>query len=127
MQEHWIRYTTDKLFEKKYYFDSLEYQDKTLTIILNDPEIDSTYVYITFQDSVEGFRNTNESYAYQVIDILTDLYGADFYGDRTFFNIFHLTKKYYIASLVDDMNGCKVSLISTQSILSLKMDIIQEK
>lgn len=89
MQEHWIRYTTDKIFEKQYYFDSLEYQNKTLIIILNDPQDKALDVYVIFANSVKGFRKTNESFVYLNTLTLTDLYGSKFYAERTFFQIFH--------------------------------------
>ncbi|MCL4431217.1 MAG: hypothetical protein M1300_02735 [Epsilonproteobacteria bacterium] len=88
MQEHWIRYTTDKIFEKMFYFDSLTYHDESLTITLYEPENRSQNVHVAFTDSVKGVRSTNESYAYLTLDTLIESYGKDFYTEHTFFRVF---------------------------------------
>ena len=81
----WVPLEEEKI-KGNYYIQSVEDTLDGLKVVM-ESELDDFKVRITFSDYVWSYRNTNESYCWQIFSELSDKHGDDFYKDWAFFKI----------------------------------------
>ena len=94
MIEQWERWEPIAKLSAKYYVESICYHLENLTIVLFD-EAD-TKVQVTFKKHIDSYRSVDESFRLSTMHDLSNRYGANFYGDWTFFKV---TNSLYVTLL----------------------------
>jgi hypothetical protein len=87
MQEKWIKWEPIKGLQLKYYIDSIVDNLDGFEMILSDCNDRNKRVMVTFENSVEAYRSTDETCRTNTICDLRDMYGLDFYCEWTFFKV----------------------------------------
>lgn len=87
MNEQWIRWEPIRGLSAKYYIDSISHTMKGLKILLSDAQNEQKKMMMIFEDSVEAFRSTDESFRRSTLYYLEQQYGTKFYAEWTFFKI----------------------------------------
>ena len=84
--ETWVRWELNRALMKKYYLDNVSWPDKGLLITLR-ADNNEQVIEIFFNDSIDAFRYTNESFCFKIFENLTKQYGDDFYKNWSFFKV----------------------------------------
>lgn len=86
MKEQWIRWNLKPRLSNNYYCESLtDTPDDGLQIRLFDRE--NNKLLISFADSVDAYRTTDENFVFKTIEYLQKNYGKEFYSSWSFFKI----------------------------------------
>lgn len=86
MKEKWNRWEPIKGLSKNYYCESLiDTPDDGFQIRLFDNN--NKKLQISFPDSVEAYRSTDENFIYETLEYLETHYGKEFYENWTFFKV----------------------------------------
>jgi hypothetical protein len=72
---------------QSYYIDSISNNEEGFKIVLSESNNKEKKLLVIFENSVDCYRSTNESYTGIIIRELNEKYGKDFYVDWTFFKI----------------------------------------
>ena len=86
MLGHWTRWEPVEGLAMKYYIDSVSDAKNGFEIIFSKPN-DKNKVRVLFQDNIDSYIKTDESYRLSVIHELGKKYGKNFYGYWTFFKV----------------------------------------
>lgn len=108
MIEQWSRWEPAEGLSNKYYIDSISDTMEELEIILSDAN--DRRIRVMFENSVDSYKSTDETYKLQLICDLDEQYGTDFYSNWIFFKI---TNSSYIQ---DTLNGSGVIFNSQEFI-----------
>ncbi len=84
--EEWIRWQPLKNVSGKYYLESVIWSERGVIIVLSD-ELNLQKIEIQFENFVDAYRSTNESFYSVTFSDLSSRYGADFYKEWSFFKI----------------------------------------
>lgn len=87
MQEQWIRWEPIEKSKGKFRIDNVSNAFNGLSIMLTDLDNMQRKIQFLFKNSVNSYRDTNESFRQKTILDLRDKYGADFYAQWTFFKV----------------------------------------
>lgn len=86
MQEKWSRWEPIAGLSTNYYSESiLDTAEDGFKIHIFDHT--GKKVLISFSNSVEAYRSTDDSFTYETLDFLNNNYGPEFYNNWTFFKI----------------------------------------
>ena len=80
----WAHWEPIKGLSGKYYIDFLMMSTDGLIIKLSQGE---QKIEIIFDEHVDAFRYTNESFCFKIFGDLSEQYGDDFYVGRSFFKV----------------------------------------
>lgn len=87
MREQWVP-VIYKALTRHNYVESLIYGNKSLRITLFDHEDEKKRIIISFADTVLLYRSTNESYAFERIDVMMKAKeDTTLYAENTIFNV----------------------------------------
>ncbi len=84
--EKWIRWDLKEALSEKYYLDDLSWPDTGLIIKLRAAS-NEQIIEIYFNESIDAFRYTNESFCFKIFGDLSKKYGTDFYKNWSFFKV----------------------------------------
>lgn len=84
--EKWIRWEIKEALNESYYLDDLSWPDTGFKIKFR-AESDKQKIEIFFDESIDAFRYTNESFYFKLFGDLSDKYGSGFYKDWSFFKV----------------------------------------
>lgn len=122
-QEQWVQWQPASNLGHKYYIDSIIDSREGFRIILSEAENESNKIYVTFKNSVDAYRSTDESYRLKIMDDLGKKYGKDFYTGWTFFKV---TNSEYINWLSaqscgwsDELSFVHYSFVAADSIVDV--------
>jgi hypothetical protein len=87
MQEQWKQWKPVQGLANKYYIESAFHTSEGLRLFFFETYNAQKRLQIIFENPVEAYRNTDESYDLALIDMLDAHYGTSFYGDWTFFKV----------------------------------------
>ena len=103
MNEKWTRWepinSLSKKYHVKYLFDSIDNGFQVLLIAENNEE---KQLLISFPNSVNAFRQTDETFTLFTIDYLNKIYGDTFYSEWTFFKV---ENSNYLESIAEQSLG----------------------
>lgn len=123
MKEQWERWEPISGLANKYYIDSIIDEARGFKVILSESDDETKKILVLFEDSIDAYRNTDESFRLKIIHDLDQKYGTDFYGDWTFFKV---TNSTYIQWLSEQSYGTSdyqsfvhFSFITADSILDV--------
>lgn len=123
MQEHWTRWEPISNLSKKYYIESISDSMEGFKVLLFEAENPEKKVLVSFSDSVEAFRSTNESYTFLTIDSLAEKYGSKFFSEWTFFKIENSKYLQWISEqsygISESYNLIHFCLVATDSIVDI--------
>lgn len=102
MIEQWTRWEPIEGLEGKYDVEFIVNNLKEFTMLLVNPYNTETKIQVIFENSVNAYTKTNESYRQRIVSDLSDEYGSDFYGAWTFFKVNNST---YLRSLLQQPSG----------------------
>jgi hypothetical protein len=88
--------------KSKYYIDSISDKIEGFEILLTDYDDKTKKILITFKNSIDAYRSTDESFRLKSMDTLNEIYGSKFYQEWTFFKI---EKSTYIQWLSEQSYG----------------------
>jgi len=107
MQEQWIRWEPAEGSGKKYYIDLVSDAIEGFTVLLSEVDNRKKKIKIIFEDSVDAYKNTDESFRLKTINTFFHNYEKEFYSGRTFFKIINSR---YIKWLSEESYGISDSL-----------------
>jgi len=81
MAEIWARWEPIAGLSAKYFIDSVSDNFDGFKVILSEIHNRKKQVSIVFENSVDLYRNADETYRYQLVLELDEKYGEYFYGD----------------------------------------------
>lgn len=84
--EEWVRWQPLEKLSGKYYLESITWSEQGVIIILSDKS-NTQKIEIRFENFVDAYRCTNESFYFLVFSDLSKQYGTEFYKDWSFFKI----------------------------------------
>jgi len=87
MKEKWIKWIPAEGLSNKYDIDLICDKTDGFEILFTDFKNEQKKVRVEFKDSVDAYRNTDESFRVKDINSLSEQYGDDFYGSWTFFKV----------------------------------------
>jgi len=87
MQEQWTRWEPIAGLSQKYYIESISDTIEGFKILLFDANDREKKILVSFPNSVDAYRSTDESYILLTVSNLDKVYGDKFYGEWTFFKI----------------------------------------
>ena len=99
MNEQWTKWVPITGLAQKYYIDSISDNIKEFSILLSEYYDRKKKIKIIFENSVDAYRSTDESFRLTTMEKLGQKYGRSFYGDWTFFKV---TNSSYIQWLCDE-------------------------
>ena len=102
MKENWTRWEPILGLSESHYIDSVSNDENGFMIILLDANNKSKKLFIKFENSVDCYRSTNESYTGSLVRDLRIKYGKDFYVNWTFFKV---TDSEYLQWLSEKSGG----------------------
>ena len=91
MLEHWERWEPIRSLSSKYYIDSISDGIREFRIVLSDSCDEKKKIHVVFENSVDAYRSTDESFRQSTVADLGERYGNEFYGDWTFFKVTNST------------------------------------
>ena len=123
MLEQWTRWEPIQGLAKKYCIDSIIDDTKGFSILLSEYYDEKKKARVVFENSVDAYRSTNESFRLSILYDLSGKHGNEFYAGWTFFKV---TNSLYIQWLFEQSYGTSESLnfihfsfISDDSILDV--------
>jgi len=121
MEEKWTRWEPASNLAQKYYIHSISDTIDGFFIKLFEENNKKKKIKITFEDSVNSYRNTNESYRLKTIDHL-DTYNAD----KRCWTFFKVNNSSYLQwfleesyGIYDDFPFIHFSFVGVESILDV--------
>lgn len=87
MTEKWEQWKPISGLANRYYIESISEGINGFQIILSEEDNPAKKALFTFENSVDSYRSTNESFVLKIIDDLDKRYGTDFYAHWSFFKI----------------------------------------
>jgi hypothetical protein len=87
MEERWMCWEPASDLQKRYYIEALCDSMQGFRVILSDAKDRNKRVLINFEDSVEGYRYSEETMRCNLIYELSEKYGRDFCGDWSLFRV----------------------------------------
>lgn len=106
MKEKWQQWIPLSHLEEKYYIESISESKNGFEVILANAKKSSKKILILFANSVNAFRNTNETFRLVTIDYLNKNYDVNFYSNWTFFKV---ENSEYIKWLSEQSHGISAS------------------
>src|SRR3990167_9807072 len=85
--EEWIQWRPLSNLRNKYYIELLSDDTNGLKIILCTDNLEDQKILINFENSVDAYTRTDDSFVGERIKYLYDNYGKDFYTKCSFFQI----------------------------------------
>lgn len=123
MNEQWVKWEPINGLSAKYYIDSVSDSLKGFQIVLSDSHDEKQKILITFKNSVDAYRNTDETYRTNTISTLDEEYGTNFYGDWTFFKVMDSSYLKWLSeescTISDSRNLKHFSFVAVNSILDV--------
>ncbi len=104
MQEQWVQWKPVNNLSTKYNIDAISDSLDNFKVELTDYNNGKNKVIVTFENSVDAYRTTDETFRLNCINTLDKQYGPDFYGKWTFFKV---TNSKYIQWLSEE--SCTIS------------------
>jgi hypothetical protein len=123
MKEIWEKWEPIENLAAKYYIDAVLDTIEDFKIILSQEDKRNNKIHIIFENSVDAYRSTDESFRLHLIETLDKRYGSDFYGDWTFFKVKNslyiqwLSEQSY--GISEDLNFIHFSFVAADSILDV--------
>lgn len=99
MTEQWSRWEPVKGLSSRYWLESILDTMEGFELLLSDASNRNKKVRIIFENSVDSYKSTNETFKVQLFSDLSAQYDTDFYGNWTFFKIVNSS---YIKSLLEE-------------------------
>ncbi len=84
--EEWTRWEPINGLSGKYYLDYFSWSEKGFIVELIS-ERKKERIQILFDEYIDAYRYTNESFYFKLAGDLSDKYGDDFYGNWSFFKV----------------------------------------
>ena len=123
MQESWAHWMPLENLSKKYYIESITNNREGFTVLLADAIGESEKIKIVFENGVNAFRNTDETFKLSTISWLDEKYGGKFYAEWTFFRV---ENSEYLKFLCEQSGGIsdfydvkQYSIITDEEILDI--------
>ena len=123
MKEQWIKWEPIANLAPKYYIDKISHTIKDFHIILSEDSSTERKIKILFEDSVDAYRDTDESFRRKLIYDLGQTYGSNFYGKWTFFKVYNSKYLQWLSEesfeITNSLGFIHFSLIAADSILDI--------
>jgi hypothetical protein len=126
MIENWIRWEPIRGLSAKYYIESISDSIEGFQILLVDAKDENKKTQIIFEDSVDSYKRTDETFKHKLVCDLHEKFGRNFYGDWTFFKV---TNSSYIQLLSEESYGISdsrplihFSLLGADSVVDIICD-----
>lgn len=87
MQENWVQWNPLKGIVGKYDVDRVSMDERGLIIQLYSENNITKKVEVHFSYTLDAYRYTNDSFAFNICGDLSQKYGVDFYGTWSFFKV----------------------------------------
>lgn len=87
MKEKWIQWKPINNLSNKYYIESIINDASGLTVIFVDSFNKSPKLKMIFENGIDAFRISNETFNLSTIHYLNKNYGGEFYAHWTFFKV----------------------------------------
>lgn len=84
--EEWARWEPIKDISGKYYLDSFGWSEKGFIVELSSKK-KGKKIQVIFDNYIDAFRYTNESFYFKLFGDLSEQYSDDFYADWSFFKV----------------------------------------
>lgn len=84
--EEWARWEPINGLSGKYFINSLIISEERLVIHLSDND-KIKKIEIVFDNGIDGYRYTNESFYFKIFGDLSQKYGTEFYKNWSFFKV----------------------------------------
>jgi len=123
MTEQWSQWKPINNLAGKYYIESISDNINGLKIVFFEWHNETKKVIITFTDSVDAYRSTDEIFRLKLISDLKEKYKSKLYGKWTFFKVDNsayikwLSKQSYTIS--DERSFMHFSFVGVDSILDV--------
>lgn len=121
--EQWIRWKPIEGLVEKYYIESITDSIEGFKIILSSAKDSTRKVRIIFDDSVDSYKRTDESFRLSDIHEIHTEYGNSFYTEWTFFKVVHSTYAQWVSEqsfgTIEPEYFMHFSLIAVDSILDI--------
>lgn len=137
IQEQWVRWEPLIGLSTNYNIVSLSDKIEGFEILLSDEADDNKKIRIFFENSVEAYRSSDETYRLKTFEELDEKYGAKFYAKWSFFRVLN---SQYLTWLADQSCGISesralkhFSFFTTNSIVDVvasyepKIELIENK
>ncbi|MGC2310232.1 MAG: hypothetical protein WA432_01265 [Candidatus Babeliaceae bacterium] len=122
MLEKWIQWQPIPNLMKKYYIDSISDTFDGFIILLSD-ENNKSNVRVMFENSIDAYRSTDESFRLKTIHDLGQYYGSSFYTQWTFFKVINSEYLHWLSEqsykITDTLSFIHFSFIAADSILDV--------
>ena len=124
MQEEWIRWEPIAGLAAKYYVESISenFKDGFKILLFLSGDRDQK-VLVHFPESVDAYRNTDESFSLKIMSDLGKQYGTEFYGRWTFFKATHSAYLQWLSEtsfgIADDMGRKHFCFITVDAIVDV--------
>lgn len=87
MKEKWTQWKPISNLSNKYYIESIINDATGLTIMFVDSINKLAKLKMVFENGIDAFRITNETFILSTISYLNEKYGDQFYAEWTFFKV----------------------------------------
>ena len=87
MQEQWIHWEPISNLSAKYNIDSISDGMDDFKVELTEYKNEKSKAIVTFENSVDAYRMTDETFRLNCINTLDKQHGSNFYGKWTFFKV----------------------------------------
>ena len=122
MTEQWTKWEPAPALIKKYWIDAVLDTADDFSILLSDAN-NANKIQVIFENSVDAYRNADETYRYKLICDLNEKYGGDFYGSWTLFKVLNSEYLKWISeqscTISDNRSLQHFSFIAADSVLDV--------
>ncbi len=126
MMEQWIRWKPIEGLAKKYYIESITDSIEGFKIILSCVTDPTRKVHVIFDDSVDSYKRTDESFKLSDIYEIHKQYGNSFCTEWTFFKVVHSTYAQWVSEqsfgTIEPEYFMHFSLIAMDSVVDIICD-----
>jgi hypothetical protein len=123
MTEQWTQWNPIPGLAKKYYIESVSGSIEGFKIVLHKEGNKKEKSLVFFENSVDAYRSTDESFRLKIVYELAKKYGDDFYAEWTFFKVNNSSYTQWIleqaSGTADDTNFIHFAFIDPDSILDV--------
>ncbi len=130
--EEWTRWQPAQGLSKKYTINSLTWSELGVIITLSDYD-NRHQAQVVFENFVDAYRYTDQSYYSKKLTYLADTYGKDFYENWSFFKVTHSDYVQWIIEKSYESNFIHFCIVGNNKILDIvngyepEIKIIEQK
>lgn len=123
MKEQWAKWEPIKGLSSKYYIDSISDNIKEFRVILSDTQDEKKKVHVVFENSVDAYRSTDESFRLDMLYSIDKQYGTKFYAEWTFFKVTNSQYLTWISEqsfgITNNLHFIHFSFLAVDSVLDI--------